>query len=357
MSLLLQLMLVTQGLALTCDAYGEPQEQGQVSGSPVNESSGLSFSRERSGVWFTHNDSGGQPVLYAFELDGTYLGEHPVSGAAFADWEAMSAGPCPDLDGPCLYIGDVGDNPRVRPYVSVYAVREPGVGQPAEAIASWHAAYPDGTARDSEALLVHPLTGRIDLVTKDDAESCGVYRFPLEPGEAIGVLEQVAALTIEGEGGARTVTGADWDPNGDRVVLRTYTTAWEWSADPCEPDAHWGRGPRGLALSDGQGEAIAYNNIGDIVVSSEGDPMVLKRLVCEEVGEGAGPCDSGLADSAPPGDSDRVPGTRVRLTQDGCGCSGGLAPAWLVLLAGPVLALRTRSRGCRGRSRRLRARG
>ena len=344
----LLLLLVVRSFASSCEGYGAPQEQGSVGGSPITESSGLAFARTRPGVWFTHNDSGGQPVLYAFELDGTYLEEHAVVGAAFGDWEAMSAGPCPDGDGACLYIGDVGDNPGARPYVSVYAVREPTAGRPVEVLAAWHASYPDGVARNSEALLVHPLTGRIDLITKEDGESCGVYRFPRDPAEQIAQLALVATLSFEGEGGARTVTGADWDPDGDRVVVRTYSGAWEWSADPCLPDAHWDDPPRGLALSDVQGEAIAYNAIGDIVVSSEGDPMVLKRLVCEAVGEPGGPCDTGVVDSGDDGGGGDLPPAR----DPGCGCGGGAVPGWLALLGLPALASRNRRRRCPDRSRR-----
>ena len=103
--------------------------------------------------------------------------------------------------------------------------------------------------------------------------------------------------------------------------------------------------PRGLAMADGQGEAIAYNAIGDIVVSSEGDPMVLKRLVCAAVGDSASPCDSG------PGDSDggAIPD---RPGDDGCGCGGGTTVGWMALGALPALWIRSRSRGGRGRSLR-----
>lgn len=343
------LLLAAQAWALTCVSYGEPQEQGQVSDSPINEASGLAYGRERAGVWFTHNDSGGQPELYAFELGGTYIGAHPVEGAAFGDWEALSQGPCPD-GGSCLYIGDVGDNPRARPYVTVYAVREPAEGEPAAVIATWNVTYPDAQARDSEALLVHPLTGRIDLVTKEDADSCGVYRFPAEPtGDDLGSLALVATLSFEGEGGTRTVTGADWDPDGDRVVIRTYTTAYEWQADPCAPDAHWGAVPLALSTSDTQGEALAYNAIGDIVTCSEGSPMVVKRLICAEAGQGGGPCDTGLGDS----DTDDEGGGGVLappLDDGGCGCSSAGAGAWSLLALG-CAALRTRRRGCPDRSR------
>ncbi len=343
------LLLATQAWALTCEGYGDPQEQGQVEGSPIIEASGLAYGRDRAGVWYTHNDAGGQPELYAFALDGTYLGAHPVEGASFGDWEALSQGPCPD-GGSCLYIGDIGDNGRARAYVTVYAVREPAEGEPAPVIATWSATYPDAQARDSEALLVHPLTGRIDLVSKEDAERCGVYRFPEAPtGEGVGVLEQVATLGFEGTGGARTATGADWDPDGDRVVIRTYTAAYEWRADPCDPDAHWGDSPRTIGTSDVQGEALAYNAIGDIVTCSEGDPMVLKRLVCSEVGQGSGACDTGLGDS----DQDEGGGFMPPRDEGGCGCSarGGASRAW-PLLALAVVALRTRRPGCPGRSRR-----
>jgi hypothetical protein len=342
---LLVLAALSPVQALTCAAYGEPQEQGQLEGTPVDEASGLAYGRDRLGVWFTHNDSGGQAELYAFGLDGSYHGAHQVQGGGFVDWEALSQGPCPD-GGSCLYIGDIGDNARARAYVSVYAVREPEEGAPAPVIASWHASYPDGQARDSEALLVHPSSGRIDLVSKEDAESCGLYRFPMEPtGGEVGALELVTTISLAGTGGARTVTGGDWDPDGERVVLRSYSAAFEWPADPCDPDAHWGEDYLFYATSDRQGEAIAYNAIGDLVTVSEGSPMVIKRLVCDEVGEGSGPCDTGLGDSGAEGDS--PPPERA----DGCGCAGAGAPSALLALLGPAL-LRSRRRGCRDRSRR-----
>jgi MYXO-CTERM domain-containing protein len=348
--MLLALLLVAQAWALTCQDYADPQEQGQVSDSPILEASGLAYARDRAGVWFTHNDAGGQPELYAFELGGTFIGTHLVEGGGFGDWEALSHGPCPD-SGSCLYIGDVGDNGRARAYVSVYAVREPVEGESARVIATWNASYPDATARDSEALMVHPITGRIDLITKEDAAACSIYRFPEQPtGDALGVLGRVASLSFEGEGGSRTVTGADWDPDGDRVVIRTYSTAYEWRADPCDPDAHWGADPRALPTSDVQGEALAYNAIGDIVTCSEGSPMVVKRLVCSEAGQGSGGCDTGLDDSALDDDSSVF---TPPSDDGGCACSSSERPtgAW-TLLALVFSCVRTRRRRCPDRSLR-----
>ncbi len=343
------LFAVGQALALTCSDYAEPVEQGQVVDSPIDESSGLAYGRKRSGVWYTHNDSGGQPEIYAFELDGSYVEAHAVDGVPFADWEALSWGPCPDGDS-CLYIGDVGDNARARPYVSVYGIREPQRGRPAELVGIWNAAYPEGEPQDSEALMVHPRSGRIDLVTKVDGDDCGVYRFPADPTwDAVGQLELVASLSIDEAWGSRTVTGGDWDPDGDRVVLRTYSAAHQWNTDACDPDAHWGRAPMSWWTSDVQGEAIAFNPIGDLVTTSEGHPMVLHRLVCADPGDGAAPCpDTGLADSGEGGAPDR--GARD------CGCGGVGRVSGVALLALLPLALRTRRRDSRDRSPRHRAR-
>ena len=342
--LLVTLLHAGVALGLTCSDYADPAEQGQVEDSPVNESSGLAYGRDRQGVWYTHNDSGGQPELYAFELDGTYIGAHAVEGVPFADWEALSWGPCPDGSS-CLYIGDVGDNGQARPYVSVYAVREPAEGEPAELVGTWNASYPEGAAQNSEALMVHPRTGRIDLVTKVNADSSGVYRFPAAATwDAIGELELIATVAISGKGGSLSVTGSDWDPDGDRVVIRTYSAAYQWSADPCEPDAHWGDEPLSWYTSDGQGEAIAFNGIGDLVTSSEGNPMVLKRLVCAEPGDGSGPCDTGgPLDSA----EDDAPGTGPPHWDDerGCGCGGGGTTGIALLVVFVPLALRRRGGG------------
>jgi hypothetical protein len=335
MSALLLLALVP-AFGLTCDEYLPPEALEPVVDSPIVEASGLARSRARPGVWFTHNDAGGTPELYAFRLDGSFVETHAVRGAAFFDWEDLAAGPCPQGSGDCLYIGDIGDNGRIRQSVRVYAVEEPAAGEDAEVIATWTLSYPGGVSQDSETLFVHPRSGRIYLATKDhDTDSSAIYRLPEEPSDAAVELELVTSWTLEAQSAA--TTGGAWDPDGDRLAIRTYATIFEWLTDPCDELAHWGQSPSARPAGDTHGEAVAYDDVGGLVTVTEGPAMNITRLACAEAGEGSAPCDTGDAgtdadtdaeDDSPPldsGDSEASPpdsGEPAAGASD-CGACGG----------------------------------
>lgn len=87
------------------------------------ESSGLGISRTYPGVFWTHNDSGDRPRLYAIDSTATLLATFEVEGAGARDWEAMALGPCPGPSGTsCLYVADVGDNRSARESVTIYII-------------------------------------------------------------------------------------------------------------------------------------------------------------------------------------------------------------------------------------------
>lgn len=324
----------------------------------VAESSGVAWSRTRPGVWFTHNDAGGQARLYAFKEDCTDLGVHEVTGGAFDDWEDLAAGPCPaGTDAThCLYIADTGDNSGDREEIVVYVVAEPAKGEDAPVLASWHVRYP-GFPLDSEALAVHPCTGALTLITKDHQGAPRIYRFPAEPtaeGE-VGTLTFIAELEVGTWLPDGAVNSADWSPGGDRFVFRTYGGAWEWVTDPADPDAHWGTEPSRLFINTGgQGESISYHPDGGLLTTTERVPMILGRLACatseevescytaEPIDTGdTGVSDTGVTDTGPrdssepdtghldtgPADTAATDSGQDPLAPTGCGCGGGSA-AW-----------------------------
>src|SRR5690606_31958045 len=91
--------------------------------SVLSESSGLARSQKHPGLFWTHNDSRSEPILYAITPDGELRAAITIKKAEARDWEALSSGPCPE--GWCLYIGDTGDNRRRRDVVTVYRIAEP----------------------------------------------------------------------------------------------------------------------------------------------------------------------------------------------------------------------------------------
>ncbi len=260
-------------------AFGPPVLRGQISNEAIAESSGLVASRRNPGRLWTHNDSDSAPVIFCVEPDGASCGDWTVTGAGNLDWEDIAAGPGPEPGERYLYIGDIGDNRKVRDGIVVYRVVEPTVADPATGGPATTApatavelAYDDG-AHDAESLLVHPGTGTIYVIVKDVGDSA-VYRAPAG-GDT---LSRVGTL---GLGLFGLATGADISPGGRRVAVCTPVGGYELTlATGADFDTIWDG--RAVPVDIGgrtQGEAIAYRLDGDaLFTTSEGYPSPLYEV-------------------------------------------------------------------------------
>lgn len=269
----------------TACAYGRSTRLAELQERAVEEASGLTFSRRNPGVYWTLNDSGNQPILYAFGLDGRSRGTLRLDGARNVDWEALHVGPGAGGE-PALYVADIGDNQAARREVVVYRVSEPPLGdgaakpasttQPAEAMTL---TYPDGP-RDAEALLIHPQSGELLIVSKSYAGAGRIYRLPrpFAPGQR-ATLERAADIDLSSLGPlAGAVTDAAVSPDGRKVSVRTYVAAIELDLPPGASLASiWANAPRISRLDDRQqGEGITYRADGGALLTiGEGRPAVV----------------------------------------------------------------------------------
>jgi hypothetical protein len=252
----------------------------------IEESSGLVASRRSPGLFWTHNDSGDGPFVYAFDRAGRSRGTWRVEGAQAIDWEDMAAGPGPAQGQSYLYMGDIGDNGRARDFVVVYRFPEPDLNaeqsggkdarqtEPAEAV---RLKYPDG-AHNAEALAVHPTTGDLYVVTKATA-GADVYKLaaPFDP-KVVNTLTKVATLRGPDFFGT-LVTGADISPDGRRVALCDYAQGYELTlpAGAASFDEVWKQTPVAVSLGARlQGESVAYRLDGAaLLATSEKTPTPL----------------------------------------------------------------------------------
>jgi len=133
----------------------------------LDESSGLTASHLHPDIFWSINDSGGKPILYAFDLDGMTVGEWPVAAESNIDWESMDSFV---LDGVSyIAIGDTGNNFRWRRQVSILVVKEPisllPAANPVSIEWQFNYRYPEGY-RDSEALTVDVGAHKIYVLSK-----------------------------------------------------------------------------------------------------------------------------------------------------------------------------------------------
>lgn len=199
----------------------------------VAESSGLARSGHDATRFWTVNDSGNTPVLYALGLDGQIQAALPVPDALNVDWEDLAAF---RMDAqPWLLIADTGDNRALRPHVALYLVAEPAVLDGVDSLPLRRVLrlrYPDGP-RDVEAVAVDEAAGQVYLLSKRDPLP-RLYRLPLTvpgPADAIHQAEALGEIRIpRAESGTswernshNWVTALDFDPAGRRAGVMTLS--------------------------------------------------------------------------------------------------------------------------------------
>jgi len=243
-------------------------------------------------LW-THNDSGGQPVLYALEPNGALRGELRINGVTNLDWEDLASF---QLDGRSwLLIADTGDNASNRTDCALYVIAEPDpteLSPTAETIGTvaWKipVRYLDGP-RDCEAVAVDARAGLVYLLAKRTSPH-GLYTLPLRPPAdgvmpaAMPVAQFPNALMPQPSVSQRLLpiptgrfraqpTGMDFSADGSAAVIVSYGDVLvfprlkneEWKTSLMRP-------PVVLVLHGlAQAEGVAFGADGHtIYLSSEG---------------------------------------------------------------------------------------
>src|SRR5215813_6677580 len=115
----------TNHIGVDSSGYGAPVHLVNLENQSIKESSGIAASRRNSNIFWTHNDSGDGPFVYAFDRQGKHRGVWRVAGAKAMDWEDMAVGSGPKRGQSYLYLGDIGDNSKNRDDIVVYRTAEP----------------------------------------------------------------------------------------------------------------------------------------------------------------------------------------------------------------------------------------
>lgn len=264
-----------------CVLYSAPAETGRAP-AVLPELSGLAASARHSGIFWAHNDSGNAFEVFALEPSGNVRARLKLTGAKPTDIEDIAVAPCGAGDSrPCLWLGDIGDNFERRGQVQLYRLPEPeqlaDATLPVEVLPF---TYPDGP-HNAEALVVDR-NGRPAVITKTYESLGQLFALDgLRPGTVVkatllGVLNAPQGLD-------HATTAADLHPSGDRLLLRTYTRAWEVRRPGAQRFEDFVKGSvaRVPAASQAQAEAIAYFPEGrGYLMGSEFSGQPLYRTDC-----------------------------------------------------------------------------
>ncbi len=239
--------------------FSSPKNAGKLENKEIDEASGIAFSRTMPGIIYTHNDSGGEPVVYMIDTLGKDKGEIKLKGIQNRDWEDIAVGPGPMSGVSYIYIGEIGDNLAIHNEVMIYRIPEPKSIKEIATVSpeKLKLTYPDG-ARDAETLMVDPVSKDIFILSKRDSANI-LYKVPnsaFEKGEY--VLEKVMELPF-----TMSVAG-DISADGSQILIKNYFAVFYWQREKGEsiPEA-LKRKPLVLPYKpEPQGEAIAFKPSG-----------------------------------------------------------------------------------------------
>jgi hypothetical protein len=164
------------------------------------------------------------------------------------------------------YIADFGDTRNDRPSIALWRLG------PGRATTIYRMSYPDG-AKDARAMLLTATNTPIVITVSGAmyAPSSALQPEVGAPGVALASVGRFMPTPTDtvnplGPAGTTVITGAAVSPGGSKVVIRTYSDAYEWDVPPGADIATTitTSQPRRTPLpNETDGEAIAYSSDGN----------------------------------------------------------------------------------------------
>lgn len=253
----------------------------------VHETSGLFFHNGR--LW-THNDSGGKPILYALDTATFEVVQRiTLANAKNKDWEDVCT------DGERVYVGDFGNNKGSRKNLRIYTFplsALPDEGDATVTVDSILFRYADQTnfekrkqEHDYDCESVFATDKYLYVFSKGWATgTTRLYRIPKQPGDY--VVEPVNGFDSQG-----LITGADYDrANGVLVLVGYVKDVWlPFLYLICDfDDAGVKLSHRRFELPNylgAQTEGICFYEAGKCFLSCETSPTLTSRVFLIDFGK------------------------------------------------------------------------
>ena len=300
------------GLILAGCADGSAWENSQTAPNPVcenasivaplddalMEASGIARDPRRADLFWLHNDSGNDPVLFAVDSTGRLLGSAPIKGLAARDIEDLAIGQCGE--GWCALLGDIGDNLAAFSSITVQRLELPPLGalggpsvvqlDSLEPRDTWELVFPDGP-RDAEGLIFDDVRGEIGIISKGRENEVVLYGASISEldseRQGVHILTRIGRLSIEiGSHSSQLVTAADLSADRSWLALRSYASLHllPWLGVLEQDTATVSLSVSLLGALEPQGEGVTWSDDGETLwLVSEGRggrPPQLSRIRC-----------------------------------------------------------------------------
>lgn len=250
----------------TIFASDEIRPFANVTYKKLNEISGIIKSKKYPNIYYSHNDSGDKPTIYAFDitkkLNKKNIIKIDIKGADAIDWEDIA------YYGDSILIGDFGNNENKRKDLCIYMMNEPNPykDEKAKVVKKIDIEFedqkkfpPKNRRFDIEAMFSDGKSIYILTKHRDDTMT-NLYKLKTID-KKVNILEKISTFDAK-----EKVTGADISQDGKKVLMLTYKGIWVFENFYGE-DIFSGKN-RYIKLKKAQYEAIAFDG-NDIVFTTE----------------------------------------------------------------------------------------
>lgn len=266
--LLIVLLLITCSSKQSFDHkfFKAGESRGVLDNKKINEASGLASSIKNRGLLWTHNDSGNKAEIFLINDEAKWKATIHFPNLKNRDWEDIAVGPGPEENESYVFIGEIGDNYSQHDLKYIYRLKEPLINKGEKSVEfdvtqvdSIKFKLSDG-ARDTEALMVDPLTRDIYIFSKREKE-IGLYTLPFPQSTTEVITAQfIARLPFT------QINAADFSSDGKEVLIKNYHQVYYWhkESDTETLTELLKRKPAFLPyVTEPQGESIAFDRSGD----------------------------------------------------------------------------------------------
>lgn len=215
---------------ISCTAQDSPLQTVTNLPGVINESSALEI-EPGSAIFWTHNDSGNEPVLYGIDKAGNMQAEIRLINEENTDWEELAFAP----DGR-LFVGDIGNNANERKNLRIHilkSVPEKGLHEISGEVITFtyedQEKFPPKKEKqfyDAEGIIYHK--DSLFIISKNRAKpfdgSARVYVLPATPGNYTAKYR--GTLSTCDNRKKCMVTAADISNDGTKVAVLTHESVW-----------------------------------------------------------------------------------------------------------------------------------
>lgn len=269
----------------------------------LREVSGLAASLQNPEILWAVADAGNAAAVFGLSSTTGAVRLRIDLPVPNVDFEEVTVGPCPDLTGPCVYVGDVGDNDLARTAVAVYAFAEPVIeGEDAGTLALdsvWQLPlkFPDDESVDVEAFVVAVDAQSMLFFEKTLRGEARIFaaRSPwtvaTDASSEPAVLEEVGSVVPPAaDPGDRGIAAAALHWSGHRLLLRFKAGLAEYEGDSAADFFDLASSTPlttkpAPANEGGRGEALGWSESGadlfSIAEADAGELPVLLRMNCQ----------------------------------------------------------------------------